>query len=397
MLLAIGAQEETDANWPGAEMTLSATDLLHRVAVHERPRIGEVAVVLGDGIEAVDAARTLTRLGTGTVVLMCESDPRSDASLREHLEAAQAEGVTLEQPAQPVSLKRAAHDHLLLEWQRGDTRLQTIASCVVRACERRVSANETAKLGVPCTARGIAVDRATLATSLAGVFAAGDAVSGPASTIRAIAAGRQAALSIHQYRTCMAAPESVKSVNVIMSKLDEEERAAFHRGFPKVARARQSPIATGQQSGGFAETLAGLTSDDARREAQRCLHCDCLAKEDCKLRLYATEYGADPRKLKGERRRFQRDETHGKIVYESGKCILCGLCVRIAEQAGERLGIGFVNRGFATQMAVPFGATMAAGLPSAAERCARACPTGALSFKRGPARDESGRTGSSNG
>ena len=112
----------------------------------------------------------------------------------------------------------------------------------------------------------------------------------------------------------------------------------------------------------FDEITAGLSDAEAVREARRCIQCDCLAKDTCGLRRYGTEYAAEPGKYKGERRAFARDASHPEIVYESGKCILCGLCVRIAEQEGERPGITFEGRGFPTVAAIPFDRPVAEGL-----------------------------------
>ena len=62
------------------------------------------------------------------------------------------------------------------------------------------------------------------------------------------------------------------------------------------------------------------------------------------MRRYATEYGVDPSRLTGERRRFSRDLSHPEIVYEPGKCIMCEACVRIAAEAKEELGKSTLSR-----------------------------------------------------
>jgi formate dehydrogenase major subunit len=170
---------------------------------------------------------------------------------------------------------------------------------------------------------------------------------------------------------------------VAMGRLSDAERVELLRGVEKAGRIARVLREMAERRQDFAEVEQELDEADARREAARCLQCDCLARDDCKLRRYASQYGAEATRLRGERRSFTRDDSHPLIVYESGKCILCGLCVRIAEQAGEALGMSFTSRGFAGRTAVPFGGCIAEGLSSeTARRVAEACPTGALALKR---------------
>ena len=122
--------------------------------------------------------------------------------------------------------------------------------------------------------------------------------------------------------------------------------------------------------------------DAGGTEAARCLHCDCRKPRSCKLRKYAEEYGADQREFPADERGHVQVIGHNEaVVFEPGKCIKCGLCVKITQRAGGELGLAFVGRGFNTQVAVPFGGALQDGLKQVARECVEACPTGALAFR----------------
>ena len=101
----------------------------------------------------------------------------------------------------------------------------------------------------------------------------------------------------------------------------------------------------------------------------------------CKLRIFADEYGAKATKYRGKRRAFIRQDEHNDLVYEPGKCINCGICVRITEQQKEKLGLTFIGRGFDVKVEVPFDKSITEGLSKTAGEAVKACPTGALAFK----------------
>ena len=125
---------------------------------------------------------------------------------------------------------------------------------------------------------------------------------------------------------------------------------------------------------------AGLNRGEAVREAARCLHCDCRSSGNCLLQHYAEVYGADASRYRAERRPFTQQLQPGGVIFEPGKCIVCGICVKLTEMAAEPLGLSFVGRGFDMRVAAPFDHTIEEGLGAVAEECVRHCPTGALAF-----------------
>lgn len=112
--------------------------------------------------------------------------------------------------------------------------------------------------------------------------------------------------------------------------------------------------------------------------------CDCGKHSICRLRKYARLYGADAGRFRGERRAAERRSDHSGLTFDPGKCILCGICIQLAQQAGEPLGLTLVGRGFEMRVDVPLGEALEKGLQKAARRVAGACPTGALRMREEP-------------
>jgi NADH dehydrogenase/NADH:ubiquinone oxidoreductase subunit G len=120
---------------------------------------------------------------------------------------------------------------------------------------------------------------------------------------------------------------------------------------------------------------------EARQEAGRCLHCDCRAAGNCRLQEYAEAYGANPNRFPRHRRSFEQQLHPAGVIFEPGKCILCGICVRLARQGGEPVGLTFVGRGFNVRVAAPLNKPFADGLRKVAAECVKHCPTGAITFR----------------
>ncbi|MBW8039460.1 MAG: NAD(P)-binding protein [Planctomycetes bacterium] len=225
-------------------------------------------------------------------------------------------------------------------------------------------------MGLKTTSNGIEINRKTYETNLPGVFAAGAAVRKSKLAVRAVADGKEAAAAIGQFLSGQPVTGSPYVFNNRIGKLVDGEIERFMADAGKSERLTPSPEGS------------GFTDDQANDEAARCMHCDCRKPISCKLRQYARQYGAKPNRYKGPRRLFVQHLQHPGLIYESGKCISCGLCIQIASQAGESLGLTFVGRGFDVRVTVPFDHSIAEGLKLAANQCVEACPTGALSFRK---------------
>ncbi len=397
VFLAIGAQCAQGLHCLGEEHALSGIDFLERVANGNPPPLGRDVVVIGGGNTAMDCARSAVRLGAQNVRVLYRRGRQEMPCAMDEVEAAEAEGVHIEFLVGATGLRACAsgvsltcqrmklgepdasgrHRPITVEGSDFTIECSSVIAAIGQAVERTVAERE----GLRVTGWGIAVNERTLATNLPGVFAGGDAVLGADLAVRAVAAGRIAATSIHQYLSGEPVTGEPSMTGIAMRPIDDAERAAIFRAIEKAARVPAPHIPLEQRLATFDEVERGLPPDDAAREARRCLSCGCRKQDCCLVRSLANEYDVDVYHFAGARRRFSQDLSHPEIVYEPGKCISCDACVRIAATAGEPLGLAMIGRGFDVTVAVPFGKPLAEGLRYAAQRCAEACPTGALAVR----------------
>ncbi len=332
------------------------------------PTSGRRVAIIGGGPTGLSAAYYLAQSGHACEVFD-ENARLGGRLLRETSEAELPRSVINAEAAAIERLGVVLHCDAPIAPGAGLSDLRKRFDAVLLACG--AAAHEQASAwGLPLGQRGIRATPRTRETAKPGVFAAGGAVRGKTMVVRSVADGKEAAVAIDQFLRGEKPTGQAVPLNVKIGRMRGDELLRF-------AAAAASALRE-QPALGLA---TGFSHTEGVGQAARCLHCDCRGAVSCKLRKYAAEYGANPRRFKAERRVFQQDDRHPEVIYEPGKCIDCGLCIQIATAAGEPLGLTFVGRGFDVRVAVPLDRSLAEGLAKAAAQCVAACPTAALAWK----------------
>jgi heterodisulfide reductase subunit A len=135
----------------------------------------------------------------------------------------------------------------------------------------------------------LAVDGVSLATSVAGVFAGGDVVNGPATVIEAIAQGREAAESIHRY---------LRGEDLVAGRTKDWVKATevWRQEVQRAHREHMGEVGVTDRVGDFREVEAGYTEEQAKAEASRCLDCgvcsECMeCVKVCEAKAFVHEKG----------------------------------------------------------------------------------------------------------
>lgn len=222
--------------------------------------------------------------------------------------------------------------------------------------------------GLELSKTGINIDKSTFQTSIKNVFAIGNALRPSKLAVRSVGQGKELAFILDKYFEIQEVTAYPARFSSKFGKLVIPEYAEYLKESVKTDRYDASQ--------GKAK---GFTVDEAIEEAKRCLHCDCRNPESCKLRELSDKYGAEQKRFQYDNRiNVKKEIVPGNIVYESSKCIKCGICVRITQQHKEKFGFSFIGRGFDVKVGVPFNEEVKTALEETAELVADNCPTGAL-------------------
>ena len=227
----------------------------------------------------------------------------------------------------------------------------------------------------------IDVDGFTMQSSESNVFAGGDCVTGPATVIQAVAAGRRAAMAIDEFVTRGYVRPSTEDYTCSRGTLEDLPRAEFEV-IPKLERSTMPSLASAARTGSFIEVETGLTETQARAEAARCLKCGCAKQNHCDLRQEASNHGVVFTTPLHIRPYSPIVADHPFIIRDNNKCIGCGRCVAAC---AEIEGPGVLAFQFhAGHMTVGTTTNLPLGLTDCIScgQCVRACPCGALDYVR---------------
>lgn len=360
---------------------------------------GKKVAVVGGGNTAMDCARTAVRLGAEVDLIYRRTVAEMPADKME-IEESLHEGVIFKILTNPTAVtqhgQKAQLSLVKMELgapdESGRRRPQVVeGSQHVEEYDYVISAiGQTQDLSFVGDDCPVTVERErlwanemTMETNVAGIFAAGDAVTGPLTAIKAIAGGKTAAISMDAYMLEKEIPVQVDLYNHLRGKENEDIDPEVYSDISPAERVMMPALTEKQREHNFEEVELGYTEAEAQAEAARCLKCGCADEHECKLRQYATVYEADQFALAGAQTLHPIDESHPYIVRDSNKCILCGRCVAICVEAGAGV-LGFMGRGFDTKIepsfAMPLGEDkncINCGL------CVSTCPVGALVPKDG--------------
>ena len=345
VLVAIGAHRDTKPGIKGEDTpgVVNGANFLRDLHLGKKTHLGDKVAVIGGGYVAIDSARTALRLGAKEVIIICRRSRAEMLGGSEGAREALYEGVRIIFLAAPNTIG-VKNGKLYLEYIRmkldnsrhqqlgpiKDSNFSMDFDCIITATGQ--TPDVPGQFNLKLAERGtIKVNTHTLATDRPGVFACGDAVSGPSAVVKAIAAGRKAALSVDKY---LGGSGEIKE-----AVMPHVELPAMIHG-PSVGKRTAMPMLSLKNwVSSFAPVELGFDKEMAIRESTRCLWCDLSIVVDsakcvgcfrcalmCSLRF---EGAANPSNARINIVPPDRSTPPGKSqISFNENCDCCGICVR---------------------------------------------------------------------
>ena len=282
--IAIGAHQDKKTGIPGenSKNVISAVEMLRAIGDNEMPDFtGKQVVVIGGGNVAMDVTRSSIRLGADKVTCVYRRRQADMTALPDEITGALAEGAELMTLAAPVRIEADEDGAAKALWiqpqiigevdkagrpRPGKAALEEVripADVIVVAIGQGVEIQGFDQAGVPIQRGAFVAGLSGQVRDMDSVFAGGDCVTGPATAIRAIAAGKVAAANIdehlgfrHEITVDVEIPSPKLNNSPPHGRIDTTEREACERKHD------------------FEDIECGLTQEGACAEAGRCLRCD---------------------------------------------------------------------------------------------------------------------------
>ena len=284
VFVAVGAHLSKRVDIPTADASriVDAVSLLRDVASGERPVLGRRVAVYGGGNTAMDAARVARRLGAEeSVIVYRRTQEQMPAHEEERLDA-EREGVTMNWLRTITEMDEGDLTVEIMELDEngkahGTGRFERLeADTVILAVGQRA---DTAFLhavpGMTFSDDVVDVDPNTLMTSVPGIFAGGDAVPSDRTVTVGVGHGKKAARRIDAWLNREPWIDPVKHPKVSLDQMN-----LWYFGDHDRRRNQEAEVSERLTS--FTEIVAGLTPEEARFEAARCLSCgNCFECDGC--------------------------------------------------------------------------------------------------------------------
>ena len=281
--LAVGASKGAKVGCPGDDMegVFTGIDFLREVNLGNKPAIGKAVAVIGGGNVAIDVARAAVRLGAKTTIVYRrdrDAMPAADDEIEEAIE----EGVKFKFLAAPAEItgegKAAELKVEIMELKDGKPvgtgEFETMkVSAVISAIGQKIDLEGIE--GINTGAKGTVLVDEYGRTNVEDVFAGGDLVTGPKFAIDAIAAGKEASISIHRY-VHPGQTQDLGRDHRDYKPLDVATLGINAVGFDNAPRQKAAGAPAKEAKKSFNDLRGTLTEEQIKKEAARCLGCGCV-------------------------------------------------------------------------------------------------------------------------